>query len=198
MIDDEKNLLTKAKNNDIDAFEKLIEAYQKKVFNIAFRILGNYDDANDAAQEVFIRVYRSLNSFKEQSTFSTWIYRITTNVCLDELRKRKNNKLVYIDEEIKNEDGEMKRQIESDEPSPDIIAEKNELKRQINEAINDLTDEHKLVIVLRDIQGFSYSEIADITKIPEGTVKSRINRARQSLREIIVNKKELLNEEFVK
>lgn len=198
MIDDEKNLLTKAKNNDIDAFEKLIEIYQKKVFNIAFRMMGNYEDANDAAQEVFIRVFRSLESFKEQSAFSTWIYRITTNVCLDELRKKKNKKLIYIDEEIKNEDGEVKRQIESDEPTPEILAEKNEIKKFINEAINSLSEEHKLVIVLRDIQGFSYNEIASITKTPEGTVKSRINRARQALKEILVLKKELLSEEFVK
>jgi RNA polymerase sigma-70 factor (ECF subfamily) len=197
MIDHEKTLLEKARQGDAEAFEKLIEAYQKKVFNIALRMLGNYDDACDIAQEVFIRAFRSIKDFREQALFSTWIYKIATNACLDELRRRKNRVFISIDEEVKLEEGDLKRQIEDDKPSPDIEVEQNEMREEINKAISELSEEHRVVIVLRDIQGFTYEEIAKITKCPEGTVKSRINRARQALKEILKPRMELLNEEFV-
>ncbi len=195
---DEKELLEKSKNGDIEAFEKLIERYQKKVFNMAFRIIGNHDDASELAQEVFIRIFKSIKTFKEESSFSTWVYRITTNICLDELRKRKNRKIVYLDDDIKSEDGEMKRQLEDTRPTPEAAAEKNEVKRVVESAIQALSDEHRTVIVMRDLQGFSYEEIASIIKCPEGTVKSRINRARQALRDILKNKRELFKDTYVK
>lgn len=198
MLENEKDLLKRSKSGDIEAFELLIEAYQKKVFNLAYRMLGNHDDASELAQEVFIKVYRSLKSFKEESQFSTWIYRIATNVCLDELRKRKNKKLIYIDESIKGEEEDLNRQVEDNRPTPDIIAERNHLKKAVNSAIQTLSEEHKIVIILRDIQGFSYEEIAEIVKCPTGTVKSRINRARQALKEILKNNKELFDEGVVK
>ena len=198
MGDNEKNLLDRAKKGDVEAFERLVEGYQKKAFNIAYRMMGNYDDANDLAQEAFIRVYKSIGNFKEESSFSTWIYRIVTNVCLDELRKRKNRNVVSIDEDVKLDDSEVKRQIESDGPTPEELVERNELKRVVGEAIKELSEEHRLVILLRDIQGFSYEEIARIVKCPEGTVKSRINRARQALKDILKTKKELLYGEYVK
>ena len=198
MSDMEKNLLERAKSGDVAAFEQLIESYQRKIFNIALRMLGNYDDAGDLTQEVLIRIYKSIKSFKEQSSFSTWIYRITTNVCLDEIRKRKNRKVISLDEEIKLDDGDMKRQIENGEPSPEEMAETGDLKKVVNDAIARLSEEHRMVIVLRDIRGFSYEEIAEMLKCPEGTVKSRINRARQALKNILVSKRELLLEEYVK
>lgn len=198
MSENERLLVEKSKSGDIGAFEQLVENYQKKVFNIALRMIGNYDDAGDLTQEVFIRVFKSIKSFKEQSSFSTWLYRITTNVCLDELRKRKNKKVISLDEELKLDDSEVKRQIESDDPSPEETAEKEELKKIIKKAINDLTEEHRVVIVLRDIQGFSYEEISRIINCPEGTVKSRINRARQALKELLKSKRELLSGDYVK
>ncbi|HOJ11975.1 MAG TPA: sigma-70 family RNA polymerase sigma factor [Clostridiales bacterium] len=199
MENNEKVLIEKSQNGDIEAFEKLIEAYQRKVFNIALGMFGNYEDASDMAQEVFIRIFKSIKSFKGQSLFSTWLYRITTNVCLDELRKRKNKNVISIDEEIHLDDGEgVVRQIIDESPSPDVIAEKKELKKVVNDAILELSAEHKEVIILRDIQGFSYDEIAEIIKCPQGTVKSRINRARNILKEILKNKKELWDKEYVK
>ncbi len=198
MSDNEKALLEKAKNGDLAAFEKLIESYQKKVYNIVYRMIGNPDDASELTQEVFIRVFRSIRNFKEESQFSTWIYKIATNICLDELRKQKKHKVISLDEEIKSDEGEMKRQIEDNKPQPDIIAEKNELKKTVRNAILSLPDEYRVVIIMRDIKGLSYDEIAQITKCPEGTVKSRINRARKALRTILCSKRELLNEEYVK
>jgi RNA polymerase sigma factor, sigma-70 family len=198
MSDSEKNLLERAKAGDIGAFEQLVEGYQRKIFNIALRMLGNYDDAGDLSQEVLIRIYKSIKNFKEQSSFSTWIYRITTNVCLDEIRKRKNKKTISLDEDIKVDEGEMKRQIESDGPTPEDIVEQEELKKLVNDAIGMLSQEHKMAIILRDMQGLSYEEISEVLKLPEGTVKSRINRARQALKNILDSKRELLYEEYVK
>ncbi len=198
MNENEKHLLESAKKGDIEAFEKLIEAHEKKVFNIALRMMGNYEDAMDMAQEAFIRVFKSIGSFKEQSSLSTWIYRIVTNICLDELRKRKNRKVLSIDDNIKSDDGEIKRNIVSDDLTPDEKVERDEIKRMINNAINELSDEHRTAIVLRDIQGFSYKEISEIVNCPEGTVKSRISRARQALKEILMSKRELLKDKYVK
>lgn len=198
MSDGEKLLLERAKAGDVNAFEQLIEGYQRKIFNIALRMVGNYDDASDLAQEVLIRIYKSIGGFKEQSSFSTWVYRITTNVCLDDIRKKKNKKVISLDEEIKLDDGEMPRQLESDDAGPLELAERKELKKAVSRAINSLSEEHRLVVVLRDIQGFSYEEIAKAIKCPEGTVKSRINRARQALKNILKNDGELLFEEYVK
>jgi len=196
--DREKDLLKKARNGDIEAFEQLIEDYQKRVFNIALRMIGNYDDANELAQEVFIRIFKSIKDFKEESSLSTWIYRITTNVCLDEIRKRKNKNVVSLDEEVKLEEGDLQRQVEDTRPTPDVIAEKNEVRKLVKDAIMSLPEEQRTVIILRDIQGFSYEEIAKIMKCPEGTVKSRINRSRQILRDRLKPKMELLKGDYVK
>jgi RNA polymerase sigma-70 factor (ECF subfamily) len=198
MGQNEQILLEKAKAGDVAAFEELIEGYQKKIFNLAYRILGNYEDAGDMAQEALIRVFRSIANFKEQSSFSTWVYRITTNVCLDEIRKKKNKKVISLDEEIRVEDGEMKRQIMSDDIQPDEAAELEELRTSVNNAINSLPEDQRLVITLRDIQGLSYEEISSVLDCPSGTVKSRINRARQALKNVLSTKRELFDEEYVK
>ena len=198
MSEGEKYLLEKAKQGDVKAFEELIEGYQKKVYNIALKILGNPDDAGELAQEVFIRVFKSIGKFREEARFSTWLYRITTNACLDSLRKQKNKRQVSLDEDVRREDGEMRREVEDSRPTPDIEAERNEIKKIVHAAINALPEEHRTVIVLRDIQGFSYEDIARIINCPEGTVKSRINRARLNLKEMLVSRRELLIGGYVK
>lgn len=198
MSENEKLLLERAKKGEVEAFELLIERYQKKVFNIALKMLGNYDDASELAQEAFIKIYKSIKGFKEESSFSTWVYRIATNVCLDELRKRKNRKLTYLDEVIQSEDGDLKREIADQGLSPDAIAEQKELKRALNQAILSLSEEHRVVLIMRDLHGMTYEEIAKVTKCPEGTVKSRINRARLSLKETLYKNKELFSEKYVK
>jgi RNA polymerase sigma-70 factor (ECF subfamily) len=198
MSSNEQILLERSKAGDVAAFEMLIEAYQKKIFNLAFRMIGNYDDAGDLAQEALIRIFKSISNFKEQSSLSTWIYRITTNVCLDEIRKKKNRKVLSLDEEIHAEDGDMQRQIMSDDPLPDELMEKEELRQIISSAIDSLPEDQRLVVTLRDIQGLSYDEIARVLDCPAGTVKSRINRARFALKNVLISKRELLNEEYVK
>lgn len=198
MSNNEQLLLERSKAGDIAAFEKLIEVYQKKIYNLAYRMICNHDDAADIAQEALIRIFKSIANFKEQSSFSTWVYRITTNVCLDEIRKKKNRRVLSLDEEIRVDDGEMQRQIMSDDPLPDEVVEREELRSIVNGAIDSLSEEQRLVITLRDIQGLSYDEIAEVLDCPSGTVKSRINRARQALKNVLMTKRELLNEEYVK
>jgi RNA polymerase sigma-70 factor, ECF subfamily len=198
MSENEKDLLSKSKKGDIEAFEKLIEGCQKKVFNIALRIIGNYDDACELSQEVFIRIFKSIKNFKEESSFSTWVYKITTNVCFDELRKQKNKNVISLDEKIIFKEGEAEYQLKDTALTPDAILEKKELEEVVAKAIATLSKEHRSVIVLRDIQGFCYEEIAQILKCPEGTVKSRINRARHELKELLKNKKELFDAKYVK
>jgi len=195
----EKDLIEKAQKMDVQAFEQLVEKYQKKVFNIAFSMLNNMDDASDISQEVFIKAFKSIKHFKQNSSFSTWLYRITVNTCLDELRKRKNKSNVFsIDQVIHLESGEVTRQLEDDRPTPDSMVENNELRALVRDSISQLSDELKEVIILRDINGLSYDDIADMLDCPLGTVKSRINRARNALKEILKRKIELWKKDFVK
>ncbi|NMB32796.1 MAG: sigma-70 family RNA polymerase sigma factor [Clostridium sp.] len=196
MPEEEKNLIKKARTGDIKAFEELIKGCQSKVFNIAYRMVGNTDEAYEIAQEVFLKAYKSIKDFKGNSLFSTWLYRITTNTCLDELRKKK--KVISLDEDIKFGDASIKHQIRDDSPGPEDLIEKAETVKLVNEMIELLPEDYKSVIVLRDIQGFSYKEISQIIKCPIGTVKSRINRARQMLKELFLKNGELIIKEFVK
>ena len=174
-------LIERFNNENKEAFEELIQRYQHKVYNTTFRMLGNHEDALDMAQETFIRVYKSLASFKKNSSFSTWFFRITTNICRDELRKRQRKlKTLSISE------GEEHNKIilEDDEKNnPEKISISQELSTTIQEKVNQLPTEQRMVFVLREFQDLSYQEIADILDISMGTVKSRLSRARKALRE---------------
>lgn len=176
-------LVERAKRGDVEAFEQLISQHQKTVFNIAYRLTSNYEDASDVAQEAFIRAYSSLAEFRGDSSFATWLYRIVNNACLDELRKRKRQRVTYIDESVTMDDGEMSRQIADTADGPEQALERVEIQRAVQESITSLDEEYRLVLVMRDIQGYSYNEIADALAINLGTVKSRLNRARNALKE---------------
>lgn len=186
----DKALIRKCKDGDIEAFEKLILDHQKKVYNLCYRYFENQDDASELAQEVFIKVYKSIGTFKEESSLSTWIYKIAVTTCIDELRKRKNHKVIYIND---NGDDGPHVEIASNMESPHEHYEKKEIKIEVQKAISQLGEEFKTVIVLRDIQGFSYDEIAEITGAPLGTVKSRIKRAREAVKEYLLEKGNFFN-----
>lgn len=183
MSDLEKLLVKKSQSGDVEAFELLISSYDKRAYNIAYRVMGNEEDAKDMAQEALLRVFRAIKDFKGQSSFSTWLYRIVTNVCLDELRRRKNDNHVSMDSTIQTENGEMHMELCSDKETPESVYEIVEQRELIKNAIRELNDEYRSVIVLRDIQGFSYDEISNMLECSLGTVKSRINRARTMLRD---------------
>lgn len=187
MKSNEQWLVEQSRNGNVDAFEELIKDYKKSAYNIALRVLRNVEDAEDASQEALIKVYKNIQNFNMQSTFKVWMYRIVVNTCLDFKRKKIIN-AVSIDENIDlGGNNEIHREIADDSANPDVLVEKNFNNKLVNDAVNKLDDEYKTIIVLRDIQGFSYSEIAEILSCNLGTVKSRLNRARKSLKEILEN-----------
>lgn len=185
----EQELIQLCKDGDRQAFNQLIAQYQKQVFNIAYGMLSDYEDASDASQEVFVKVYRSIASFRGQSAFSTWIYRICANVCNDSLRKRQRRGITV---SIENDDDDNTiSEIPSDTPTPEENVMMNERQRAVREAINSLSDEYREIIVYSDINQLSYDEISQILKCPVGTIKSRLNRARNALKKILSEKREL-------
>ena len=183
----ETELIRSAQNGDAQAFEQLITTYQQNVFNLAYRMIRNYDDASDIAQEAFLKAYVNLPRFKGNSKFSTWLYRITTNVCLDEIKKRKKVQTYSMSENIETEEGEISREIEDKSANIERNFERSEQQKMVNEAIDNLPEKHRLVIVMRDINNMSYEEIAAALQCSEGTVKSRINRARNALYGMLKN-----------
>lgn len=177
----ESQLIEQAKGGDSSAFEQIVQLYEKKVFNIALRMSRNHDDALDISQDVFIRVYRSLPGFKEESSFSTWLFRITTNICIDHLRKKeRSQKTVSLYQQ--DEDGEeFELPMVDPAASPEQEYERRELIETFRRCVDELPPDQREIIVLRDINGMSYEEISQVLDCNLGTVKSRINRARNRL-----------------
>lgn len=193
-MNSDQHLVKRTLHGDTYAFEELVKTYQNKVYMLAYRYMGNEDDANDMAQEAFIKAYRSLRSFKGDASFGTWIYRITTNVCLDELRRRKRKIApISLDEPLATLDGdEIEREISDQSLAADVVYEKKEFSQNIQLLLDEMKPEHKTVIVLRDIMDLSYEEIAAVLDCSIGTVKSRISRARIILQKKLTER-ELLN-----
>ncbi|WP_458407443.1 RNA polymerase sigma factor [Anaerotignum sp.] len=186
----ERELIRKAKQGDMLAFEELILKHEKIVYNVALRMMNHSEDAKDISQEVFLKAYRSLANFDERSTFSTWLYRITHNTCIDEMRKRKGKQSYSLEEELESEDGSMQRQIADEGDTPEESLLREEQKSEILRALDTLSEEHKAAIILRDVKGLSYEEIAEILELSLGTVKSRISRARNQLKNEILKIRE--------
>lgn len=180
----------KAADGDTAAFERLVRKYEKYVCTTVYSVVKNYDDSFDVAQEVFLKLYHSIASFKGESSFSSWLYRIAKNTALDFLRKEKksrNNVSLYTE----NDDGEetqMEIPDNSVSSSPEQTAVRNEAKDIIYSALDEISEQHKEIIVLRDIDGFSYEEIAEMLGLEYGTVKSRLFRARDALRKKLLEK----------
>jgi len=196
VIDQEYRLIKKCAKGNIDAFEELIGKYEKPAYNIALKVLKNPEDAMDISQEAFIKVFKSIKNFNFESAFSTWLYRIVTNSCLDYLRKNKR-KTYSIDNPIQTDDGEIARDIMDNSNTPEEVMEREMTRELVHRAIDKLDDIHRTVIVLRDIEEFTYEEIAQILDCSLGTVKSRINRARGSLKDILLKEMEQNNESIV-
>jgi RNA polymerase sigma-70 factor, ECF subfamily len=187
----EKELVDKSKKGDINAFEKLLLSYEKKIFNIAYRISGNREDAYDIAQEVCIKIFKNINSFMGNSSFGTWVYRITSNVCIDEMRKKKKTKSLTI---FSNFNDEFEVPVQDKGKLPDEIIENKEMAELIKDCISQLPPEHKMIIILRDINGYSYEEISTILAINLGTVKSRLSRARNLLKDKLKKKEPFIRQ----
>ncbi|HKL10002.1 MAG TPA: sigma-70 family RNA polymerase sigma factor [Clostridia bacterium] len=186
----EKKLIVESQKGDMESFEELIKEYQKGAYNIAYRMLGNTEDAKDASQEAMIKIYRSIGGFRMNSSFKTWFFRVVTNTCLDYRRKRSRNKVLYLDKAINSEEGSFQREVEDSSEGPEEILVRNENIKTLQKYISGMPEKYAMAIILRDVRGFSYSEMVEILDLPEGTVKSRISRARIMLKNIIANNME--------
>ncbi|MFY9175580.1 MAG: sigma-70 family RNA polymerase sigma factor [Peptococcia bacterium] len=189
MLNDEE-LVLKSKNGDIDAFEELVCRYERKIYTIAYRLIGNRDDANDLAQEAFLKAFQGIKNFRGEASFQTWLCRITTNVCRDEIRRRSRKPVDRLDENIVLEEGEVAKQVATQDPGPAELYEQKELSEQIQQLIDTLAPDFRMALVLRDIEGYSYEEISQYMECSLGTVKSRINRARNYLKEKLLTERE--------
>lgn len=181
---DENALIQAARQGDLTAFNTLVLTYQHQVYNLAYRIMGQEAAASDATQEAFISAYKNLKSFRGGS-FKSWLLRIVTNACYDDLRRKKRRPATSLDELVEGEDGEAEFDVPSAEDGPETIAQRRELARLIQRGITTLPDDQRIVLVLSDIQGMSYEEIAETTNSNLGTVKSRLSRGRAKLREYL-------------
>jgi len=167
-------------------FDELVLEHKDKVFNLCYRFLGNYEEADDCAQETFVKVYRSLKGFRRESSVSTWIYRIAVNTCKNRVASaqyRRSRNMVRLDEPKETDDGARPVDIGDEKLSPAAEAGRRQTGELIQEAIDSLPRDQRSVVILRDVEGLSYEEVAEATGLNLGTVKSKLARARQVLRE---------------
>lgn len=188
-VDADMQYVILCQRGDADAFGELVERHQKKMLNIAYRMIGDYDEACDVIQESFLAAFRAIKKFKGESLFSTWLYRIVINYTKNRLKQmqiQSRREGQSVDDPIENETGGISIQPAAKADPADEQMEKKQRDEIVQECIARLDDEFREVLVLRDIQGCSYDEISSILKIPEGTVKSRLFRARGILKDYLV------------
>lgn len=178
---DEEQLVQAARCGDLDAFNSLVLMHQDRVYNLAYRILGDEAAAADAAQDAFILAYRHIRSF-HTGFFYAWLYRIVSNVCYDALRYQKRRPAVPFTQLVKTDD-EREFDLPAHDDSPETVVQRHELAELLQQHIAALPADQRIVLVLSDVQGMSYKEIADMTRSNLGTVKSRLNRARTRMRQ---------------
>ena len=181
---DEKALVQRAIGGDSAAFGTLVERYQQQVFNLALRMVGSRADAEDLAQEAFIRAWRALPSFHQSAQFSTWLYRLTSNICIDFLRSRGRKPTVSLTVEGDDEESE-ELDVADERYDPEENFQRAELQRAVQRGLNTLPEEFRTILILRELEGLSYAEIGEMLHLEEGTVKSRLFRARSRLCEFL-------------
>ena len=184
MADEERRLVEVAQRGDVASFNELVRLFEGRVYNLCYRMLGDPDSAADAAQDAFLAAFRNLRSFRGGS-FRSWMLRIATNTCYDVLRVRKRRPSVSLDIEADDESDYSPLQIANTAESPDDFAQRRELAAAIQVGLTMLPDEQRIVLILSDIQGLAYEEIAQITNSNLGTIKSRLSRGRARLREVL-------------
>ena len=176
-----EELVQAAAGGDEEAFAQLVGLHENKVYSLALRMCGNPEDAADAAQEAFLSAWRALPSFRGEAGFSTWLYRLTANASIDLLRRVRRQRL-----DLRLDDEDLGLTALEAGPGPQEAAEQGELRQAVDQALGQLGDSHRQVLVLRELSGLSYQEIAQALDIDLGTVKSRIARARLNLRKILL------------
>lgn len=187
-IDEDAEIVSFCKKGNVDAFEELVRKHQKKMLNIAFRMIGNYEDACEIVQDAFVSAYKAIRHFEEKARFSTWLYTIVVNLSrnrLNQLKIKNSREAFSLDDPVLTDSSELTVELASSEPSVLERLEKRDVQKKVQACIDSLDNEFKEVIILRDMQGFSYDEISDMLKMPGGTVKSRLFRAREMLRDCL-------------
>jgi len=189
MSDTDDELVARYKDGDASAFNLIVQRHRTPLINFIYRYLNDRDNAEDLTQEVFIRIYRNIKNYNpDKASFRTWMYRIAANLCKNEIRNRNRHSKVLINSfTSKNEEDQKLEDILDPSPGSDVKLEEKELQKALSAAISNLSEKFRLVLILRDIEGMSYDEIAKVIGMPEGTVKSRLNRARLMLKERLKN-----------
>lgn len=177
----EKELVRAAAGGDESAFAELVRTYENKAYHLALRMCGNAEDASDIAQDAFLAAWRGLPSFRGEAGFSTWLYRLVSNAAIDHLRRTKHQRA-----NISLDDEELNLDAPDDSPTPQEAAESADLRNAVAKGLRELSDDHRTVLVMREVQELSYEEIAEALVLDLGTVKSRISRARTALRKILL------------
>jgi len=190
---DEAYLIRAAQKGDLEAFNRLVLAYQDMAYNVAYRILADEYAAEDATQNAFISAFRNVSGYRGGS-LKAWFMRIVTNACYDELRSRKRRPTIPLEpvDDESNEEIESPRWLADDGPSPEEFAERSELEQAIQNCLDQLPEDFKVAIVMVDFQGSDYQEVSNVIRIPLGTVKSRIARARLRMKDCLKEVRELL------
>ena len=181
----ESRLVRRLRDRDARAFREMVEQYGDRVFNLTYRMLGNREEAEDVAQEVFITVFKSIESFRGDSKFSTWLYRITANHCKNRIKylsRRHDRDRTELDDRVTGGLNGPVMGAPAASPRPDRQLEGAEMEQVLQRAIAELDDDQRILVILRDVEDLSYEEICAITELPDGTVKSRLHRARMALR----------------
>ena len=181
-------VIERCKTGDEKAFAEIVTHYQKKVFNLSYRMLGNLEEAKDIAQEVFISVFKSIKDLKEEIKFDAWLTQITLNHCRNRwkyLKRRYYFNSNSLDNPVEMENGNIPRELHDLSDNPETFYEKKMIQQLIQKGLLKLKEDQRELIVLRDLQGYSYEEIGKLFHLPEGTIKSKLHRARMDLKEIL-------------
>jgi len=187
-VDEDYELVCLSQKGDTDAFEALVEKHQKRILNISYRMIGNYEEACEVVQDAFFSAYKAIGKFRGESRFFSWLCAIAINLSKNrrkQVNARRHREGLSFDDPAGTEVGQLKRDPPDQGPSIVEQLEKREVQVKVEECMNLLDDEYREALVLRDVQGFSYEEIGDILKIPDGTVKSRLFRARDTLKDCL-------------
>ena len=188
---DDLVLIERTKAGDRAAFNDLIYRYESRAYQYAYRLTSSSEEASDIVSDAFLRVFNAIHNFKGQSAFTTWLYRIITNCYLDSRKKERSRPVVSLDSAVATDEGEFERQVEDTGATPDEEVEKKERERLVQRALLRIPDYQRAMLVMYHVENLSYEEIAEALDLPIGTVKSRLNRARLSLRDQLARDREL-------
>ena len=184
----EQELVERAKKGEEAAFEVLVTDNEKRIYNLCRRLTGNPEDAAELTQEAFLNAWRGLSRFQGESSFSTWLYRLASNACIDFLRKEKRRQNLSMTVSLDDEEEARQVELPDERYAPERELERTEVRQAVAAGLERLTPEHRQVLVMREINGFSYAEIGAVLGLEEGTVKSRIARARNALRKVLTER----------